>query len=89
MKTVCSEPILGDHGSFSCPNINTIWHFQHVSHCEFSSLLWWVFWAVCCRSVEAIEFDGIFLYCLFVLSFTVEFTDKPAKLDLKFIENSS
>lgn len=43
VKIVCSEPILCDCGSFPCLNINTIWHFQHVSNCEFSSLLWWVF----------------------------------------------
>lgn len=40
MKIVCSEPILCDCGSFPCLNINIVWHFQHVSNCEFSSLLW-------------------------------------------------
>lgn len=43
VKILCSEPILCGCGSFPCLNINTIWHFQHVSNCEFSSLLWWVF----------------------------------------------
>lgn len=47
------------------------------------------FLALCCKSVEAIEYDGPFLYCFLCFVFTVEVTHKPAKLELKFIENRS
>lgn len=48
-------------------------------------MVFFFFLAVCCRSVEDIEYDSPFLYCFLCFVFTVKVTDKPTKLELKFI----